>query len=85
MTNFINKAADNLWNQFEECYCPTGLSELEKCFYFCDYVDRLSEDEESFLVSSGIKKYTCNGVFVKFLKSIIHRGINRMIEEYSII
>ena len=81
----MNKFADNLWNQFEEYHCPKGLSDLEKCFYFWDYVDKLAEDEESFLISCGAKKYTCNGVFVKFLKSIIHRGINRMIEEYSII
>ena len=56
----MNKFADNLWNQFEEYHCPKGLSELEKCFYFWDYVDKLAEDEESFLISCGAKKYTCN-------------------------
>lgn len=74
--NFINKAADNVWDWFSRNqYEDNGYGELNKVGQFSDWVDDL--DNESLAEIAGVDCNYNNGLFISLLRGAISRGISQ--------
>lgn len=75
----INKAADKVWNWFDEnVFENQGLGNIDEVCRFSEYVDGL--DDEGLAAIAGVSCNLESGLFIKLLRGTITRGVDKWLE-----